>query len=453
MVGKGSRLERICASDAFTTFVVCTAIFSDMFVYDLIIPFIPQMLEHRLGLPREQVQLWTSTLLGVFGAFFGAGNILAGFLTDYCKSKRTPFLFGMILMLASSLMFFLGEHIAITITARALQGLSASFVWVSGLAFLNSRIKADYVGAAMTYVSVAMGAGELIGPIVGGAMYEHTGHFAVLGLVCGILGVDILLRIALMEEPSEPRRETATGQDNQEQPLLDGEREALIHRPANTQDTTKTRYINIFGFQLESDLCASLYAAIVIGTIRYAFESALVVFVSQRFSWSTSASGGIVFAFCSPAVLGPLIGHYTTKYGPRWISVAAFVIKAVSLVALGFLTHNDKATKVLFVVAIIVIGICLSLLSTVQSIAFSVAAKSREMKAKQEGRDESSGIAFGGYSFAWAVGMFVGPLAAEVFVDHVNWLGFCIFLAGLSVVSSIVMSFTWREWDVSDEQE
>ncbi|KAE9962847.1 hypothetical protein BLS_009955 [Venturia inaequalis] len=374
MMGKGSRLERIRASDGFTTFVVCTAIFSDTFVYDLIIPFIPPMLEHRLNLPREQ-----------------------------------------------------------------------------GLAFLTSQTKPDYIGTAMGYVSAAMGAGELIGPIIGGAMYEYIGHFAVLGLVCGILGVDILLRIVLVEKPSEPHRGNTPGQDNEEQPLLDGEREEPISRPADTQDTTKTRCITIFGRHLESDLCASFYAAIIIGTIRYAFESALVVFVSQHFSWSTSASGGIMFAFCSPAIFGPLIGHYTTKHGPRWTSVAAFIIAAISLVALGFLTHADKTTKILFVTVVTTIGICLSLLSTVQSVAFSMATKRREVKAKQEGRDGSSGVAFGGFSMAWTVGMFIGPLAAEVFVDHVSWLGFCIFLASLSAVSSVVMSFTWREWDVSEE--
>lgn len=357
----------------------------------------------------------------------------------------------MLLMLASSLMFFLGEHVAITTTARALQGLSASFVWVSGLAFLNSQIRPDFIGTAMGYVSMAMGAGELIGPIVGGAMYEHTGHFAVLGLICAILGVDILLRIALVEKPSEPRQENTPGQDNEEQPLLDGEREASISRSANTQKNTETRYINIFGFHLERDLYASFYAAIAIGTVRYAFESALVVFVSQRFSWSTSASGGIMFAFCSPAILGPLLGNYTSRYGPRWVTVAAFFVTAVSLVVLGFLTHADKTTKVLFVVVVTTIGICLSVLSTVQSIAFSVAAKRREIRAKQEGRNQSSGMDFGGFSMAWTVGMFVGPLAAEVFVDHVSWLGFCIFLAGLSVMSSVVMSFTWKDWDVIEE--
>lgn len=358
-------------------------------------------------------------------------------------------------MLASSLMFFLGEHIGITIAARALQGLSASFVWVSGVAFLNSQMKSEYIGTAMGYISVAMGAGELIGPIVGGAMYEHTGHFAVMGLVCGVLGVDILLRMVLVEKPPEKppgnSPENVSNPDDEEQPLLDGGREASASGTANMQHTAKTTHINICGFQLERDVCASFYAASIIGTIRYAFESALVVFVSQRFSWSTSASGGIVFAFCSPAVFGPLIGHYTTIHGPRWFTVCAFGITAICLMTLGFLTHADKATKALFVVVVTAIGICLSLLSTVQSIAFSVAAKRREMKAKQEGREESSGMAFGGFSMAWTVGMFVGPLAAEVFVDHVNWLGFCTFLAGLSAVSSIVMSFTWREWDVSEE--
>ncbi|QDS69292.1 hypothetical protein FKW77_002643 [Venturia effusa] len=446
MTLKSSRLERLFRSDVFTTFVVCTAVFTDTFVYDL-------MLEHRLNLPRRQLQMWTSVLLDVFGGAFAVGNVIAGFLTDCCQSKKTPFLFGMILMLASSLMFFLGKHIATTIVARALQGFSASFVWVSGLAFLNSQIQPDYIGTALGYVSMAMGAGELIGPILGGAMYEHSGHFAVLSLICGIFGVDIFLRIALVEKKSEVDQGTAPGQDNEERPLLNGGRRVSISEPANPKCVTEIAYIRFFGFRLESDLCASFYAACIIGTIRYAFESALVVFVSQRFSWSTSASGGIMFAFCSPAILGPLIGQYTTKYGPRWFTVVAFGTTSICLAGLGFLTKADKVSKVIFVIVVTAIGTLISFLSTVQSIAFSVAAKKKEIRAIKEGRDESCGIAFGGFSLAWTVGMFAGPLVAEVFVDHVNWLGFCLFLAGLSAASSVVMSFTWKEWDLSDEDE
>lgn len=372
--------------------------------------------------------------------------MLAGFLTDHSESKKTPFLLGLGTMVASSLLFFLGEHIAITITARALQGLSASFVWVSGLAFLNSTLKAKNIGPAMGNVYLGVAIGEVLGPIVGGAMYEHAGHFAVMGLVCGILGLDIVLRMMLVEQPSTTQDMDDANDEDARQPLLNGQQRHA--QPAKIEIS----YISILGMKVDGDLCASYYAACITGTIRYAFEAALVVFVSRRFGWPPAASGATLFAFLSPAILGPVVGKFTTNHGPRAISIVCFSIATLGLIALGFLTEPNTMTKAFFVAAVAVIGLCICTLVTVQSIAFSVAAKRRELKAEQEGWKESTGSMFGGFSMAWTVGMFVGPLAAEVFVDRVSWLAFCVFLAALSAVSAGVMTFTWKKWEVPDEE-
>ncbi|KAF2755566.1 MFS general substrate transporter [Pseudovirgaria hyperparasitica] len=454
---KSSAFARMRTSNAFIAFVVCTAIFSDSFVYDLIIPFIPHMLEHRLHLPADQVQIWTSTLLGVFGAAFAIGNLIAGYLTDHSPSTKFPFLLGMVTMIASSLMFFLGEHIAVAVAARALQGLSASFVWVSGLAFMTSNVSGSFIGKAMGYVSVGMAAGELLGPLVGGAMYEHAGHYAVLALVCAILGVDVALRLLLADKESNDSRGStgAALEDDEERPLLDEGPvgEADVQTPvAEDAGVTSSKTIDIFGLRLDRELCASFYAVCVIGTIRYSFESSLSIFVLQRFSWSTSASGGIVFAFLGPAAFGPLVGHFTTKYGPRWFTVVLFGVSAIGLVGLGLFTQPSTVVKVFFVITVAVVGICMSSLTTIQSIAFSVAAKRREMEMKRAGKSSSTGADFGGFSMAWTTGMFIGPLAAELFVDHVNWLAYCLFLAGLCAISGVIMSFTWKEWEIPEDE-
>ncbi|KAJ4347793.1 uncharacterized protein N0V89_009163 [Didymosphaeria variabile] len=282
-------------------------------------------------------------------------TVIAGVLTDRLRSKSSAFLFGMVTMIASSLMFFLGEHLAVVIAARALQGLSASFVWVSGLALLNAYVKTSYVGTAMGYISVGTAAGEISGPIVGGAMYEHAGHFAVLGLVCGILGVDIVLRLLLVDKPSDEQQQRNGNPADEEEPLLGG----VTQRGADStntrvapQDVIEPKHINILGLQLDKDLCATYYATCIVGTIRYAFESALVIFVIKRFSWSISTSGVILFAFLCPAALGPLIGSLTTTYGPRRLSVILFSVVTVSLIALGLLTQPVTATKASFVIAL-----------------------------------------------------------------------------------------------------
>ena len=207
--------------------------------------------------------------------------MIVGALTDWVRSKRMLFLLGILTMTASTLLFFLGTHVAIAVIARALQGLSAALVWVSGFAFLTSHVEAKNVGWTMGITSMVMGAGELVGPVVGGVMYEHAGHFAVLGLVCAILGVDMVLRIMLVDKFPEQDADTSPKEDEEERPLLRDRPED----PQSTQQSPQPRKeltmkkpepsatINLFGFRLPRDLSASCYAVAMNGVTVFALES------------------------------------------------------------------------------------------------------------------------------------------------------------------------------------
>jgi hypothetical protein len=66
--------REVRASKTFTLIVVCVAIFTDVFVYGLIIPVMPFALTSRLGVPEENVQMWNSVLLGILGAALLVGS-------------------------------------------------------------------------------------------------------------------------------------------------------------------------------------------------------------------------------------------------------------------------------------------------------------------------------------------------------------------------------------------
>lgn len=202
-------------------------------------------------------------------------TVIVGALADWVRSKRGLFLLGMLTMTASTLLLFLGTHIAIAVIARALQGLSAALVWVSGLAFLTSHVEAKHLGWVMGIISVAQGAGELLGPVVGGVMYEHAGHFAVLGLVCAVLGMDMVLRIVLVDKSPDH------GADEEASPLLPDRPEdpqSIQQSPQQWKEPTANKpeqyaTINLLGYRLSRDFCASCYAVSCSGIILFALEA------------------------------------------------------------------------------------------------------------------------------------------------------------------------------------
>jgi hypothetical protein len=54
--------------------VVCLAVFTDVFLYGLIVPVLPFALSARLGLPKSKIQRWNSILLGTYGAAILVGS-------------------------------------------------------------------------------------------------------------------------------------------------------------------------------------------------------------------------------------------------------------------------------------------------------------------------------------------------------------------------------------------
>ena len=67
------------ASKAFTIFVVCVGVFSDVLLQNLVVPVLPYALKERVGLADEaDVQWWNSLLLASFGGAFMLGSRTCG---------------------------------------------------------------------------------------------------------------------------------------------------------------------------------------------------------------------------------------------------------------------------------------------------------------------------------------------------------------------------------------
>lgn len=71
-------------------------------------------------------------------------------------------------------MFWFAKVISVLVIARTLQGLSAAAVWTIGLALIVDTVGKAQAGAAMGIVSIAMTAGTLLGPFIGGIVLSST---------------------------------------------------------------------------------------------------------------------------------------------------------------------------------------------------------------------------------------------------------------------------------------
>lgn len=86
------------------------------------------------------------------------------------------------------------------IIARGLQGFSAAAVWVVGLAIIADNVPPDRVAEAMGQTSIALTWGSLLGPMIGGVLYEKLGFYGTFAIPGGLIVVDVVLRFAMIEE-------------------------------------------------------------------------------------------------------------------------------------------------------------------------------------------------------------------------------------------------------------
>lgn len=134
------------SSTFFITATVAIALFTDLFLYGLVVPILPFLLKQRTHIPSDQIQSNVSILLAVYAAASVIFSPVAGVIADKVSARQLPFLVGLVAMLVSTITFALGQSMAVLIIARIFQGISAAVVWTVGLALVLDTVGPDNLG-------------------------------------------------------------------------------------------------------------------------------------------------------------------------------------------------------------------------------------------------------------------------------------------------------------------
>ncbi|KAL8688753.1 MAG: hypothetical protein Q9218_005417, partial [Villophora microphyllina] len=188
------------SSKWFILTTICVAVFTDIFLYGIIVPVIPFALTTRVGIKDLDVQHWVSVLLAVYGAALLASSPLCGWLADRSTFRRTPLLVGLLALAGATLMLCFGKDIGVLVAGRLLQGMSAAIVWTVGLALLVDTVGQQEVGQVMGFVSIAMSVAILVAPLLGGVVYDRAGYYGVYYMAFALIILDIILRMAMIEK-------------------------------------------------------------------------------------------------------------------------------------------------------------------------------------------------------------------------------------------------------------
>ena len=138
----------------FILATVAVGLFTDLFLYGLVVPVLPFMLQDRVHIPHEQVQGYVSGLLAAYAGASVVSSLPAGWIADRTNARQLPFLAGLAALLGATILLAFGQTIAVLVVARILQGISGGVVWTVGLAMVLDTVGPQHLGKVIGSVCV-----------------------------------------------------------------------------------------------------------------------------------------------------------------------------------------------------------------------------------------------------------------------------------------------------------
>ncbi len=352
-------------SPAALVFVVALAFFTDSLLYYLIVPLLPHY-ARTFGLSQMEV----GVLFGAYAASVLAGTWPLGRLADRV-GRRTPFLWGLVGVGATTVLFAFAASYPVLLLARVLQGLAAAATWTAGLALLAEGFPSERRGQAMATAFAAANVGILLGPPVSGVLSETLGPRSPFLLAAGIALADAAARVLLLRDDEPPR----------------GERVGLAGLLGNA--TVRT-----------------LAGAMALGAALWAvLESTLPLHLDAALRM-TASEIGLLFAAAALAhtLTSPLMGRLSDRVGRLPVLRVGFVLAALLIPLPAFL-----ATKSAVALSMAALGVTASFVLSPVSPGLADAVEAMGSR--------SFGSVFSLVNVVYAVGMLAGPLLGSALVE------------------------------------
>src|SRR5882757_7665411 len=163
---------------------VTLATFADIVAYSICVPVLPDF-ARRLGASPAQIGL----MFASFGVTLLAVSVPMGAISDR-TGRKLPLVTGMLTLAGSTMMFATAGSLTTLFAARMIQGAADGVTWVVGFALIADCYGPEDRGRVMGYVMSGTSFGIIVGPSIGGWLYQAGGvalpfeFVAVIALVC-----------------------------------------------------------------------------------------------------------------------------------------------------------------------------------------------------------------------------------------------------------------------------
>jgi multidrug resistance protein len=349
--------------------LVTLAALADFLAYSICVPVLPDF-ARRLGASASTIGF----MFASFGATLLAVSMPMGALSDRI-GRKLPLVLGMLTLAGSTLMFAAADSLVTLFAARMVQGAADAVTWVVGFALIADVYRPEERGRVMGYVMSGTNFGIMVGPTIGGWLYEAGGvalpfqFVSALALICSI-GFAML----------------------QPQPVS--------NRSKGPSTWSVVRVPSVA-------FCAAV-VVLTSATVTM-LEPVLPLFFDRELGL-TPGQIGLLFGTAAvastlmPLVIGPII----ERWGAGKLTMAGLALSA------GWMPMLATASNFTTALALMVVQWVAIALIITPSLTYMA-----EVTAFAEG--DAYGVGYGIYNTAWGIGILVGPSLGGWLLEQVGF--------------------------------
>ena len=377
---------------SFAVALVTFATFTDIVAWAIAIPVLPDM-GHRLGASPTTIGL----LFASFGVTLVSVSIPAGALSDR-TGRKTPIVAGLVALAASTLLFAFATSLPWLFAARLVQGAADGVTWVVGFALIADLYGPEERGRAAGIVMSGTSVAVVIGPSLGGWLYEAG------GIRLPFMFVTVLATIA------------TAGFAALRVPRTQSNREVV---PVAAVVTTPS-------------VAACAAAVVVLAATLSMYEPVLALHLNA-FLGIGPARVGYVFgaAAVATAILNPIYGRLADRVGARRLTMVGLALAGAAVPLLSLISSYPSA------IAIYVFQASMAALAITPSLAYMG-------EAVAEAGLGSFGVGYGLYNMAWGVGLLSGPALGGFLYERLGFTRLTLLWAPCVVSMVLVLARTGR---------
>ncbi|GAQ34503.1 MFS transporter [Aspergillus niger] len=407
-----------------------------------IVPVMPTALVDRAKIPYEDRERWVSILLICEATVAFICCPIFGYLIDVAPTRKLPYLLGLILLGASMLILCLARTIGFFVIARLLQGSATAMVVVAGLALLTDSVPFENLGQTVGYLGSAVTLGFLLGPLLGGLVYRVAGYQPVFAMAFAIVGLDLVMRFAVIEK-RVAKRWMALSQDDadndNETNNDDNPSESSTPQPETTENEVTiipkhSRKPTLLLLIQQPRILISSWGLLVHGMIYAAFDATIPIFVESHFNWTPLGAGLTFLPSSMTALFEPYFGKLTDSITPHPIATTTFLLLPIPLSMLALSTNPTSTHITLLMINLTLTGLLVNIATP--ALYLETQRVLDTMERREPGIFGPRGAvaqAFGIQTMAQFLGLSLGPLAG--FVE--GRFGWGVVVVGLGVVCAV----------------